>query len=111
MPSVTLLHREPDGQVRSQVLSVDATCSLMQAAVNANVKQIVADCGGTLSCATCHVYVAPEWIHRLPAATTEELDMLAFTAAQQRSNSRLSCQITLNAETDGLVVELPDSQY
>jgi ferredoxin, 2Fe-2S len=85
--------------------------TLMQAAVGAGVDAIAADCGGTLSCATCHVYVAPEWAARLPAPGDEEIGMLEFTAAPRRATSRLSCQITLGPELEGLTVELPERQY
>ena len=85
--------------------------SLMKAAVDANVKGIEADCGGTLTCATCHVYVDPAWADKLPAPATDESDMLDFAAAPVRPESRLSCQIVLTPELDGLVVTLPANQY
>ena len=85
--------------------------SLMQAAVNAKVDGIAADCGGSLTCATCHVMVAPEWLNRLPAPSADELAMLDMTAAPRVSGSRLSCQIVLATELDGLTVVLPSTQY
>ncbi|MEX1167019.1 MAG: 2Fe-2S iron-sulfur cluster-binding protein [Hydrogenophaga sp.] len=85
--------------------------SLMQAAEKAHIAGIAADCGGSLTCATCHVKVAPEWLARLPEASHEERAMLAFTAQPCEANSRLSCQITLAPSLDGLVVYLPVSQY
>lgn len=85
--------------------------SLMQAAERAKVAGIAADCGGSLTCATCHVKVAPEWASRLPKPSGEELAMLEFTASPREANSRLSCQITLTPELDGVVVHLPVSQY
>ncbi len=85
--------------------------SLMKAAVDAGIDQIAADCGGTLTCATCHVYVDAAWAERLPAPVTDESDMLDFAAAQVLPNSRLSCQIQLTPELDGLVVHLPATQY
>lgn len=83
----------------------------MQTAVTAGISGIAADCGGTLTCATCHVMVAEPYASRLPAADSEERAMLAFTATPATPASRLSCQIILNAELDGLTVELPASQY
>ena len=85
--------------------------SLMQAAVDANVRGIEADCGGLLTCATCHVYVREPFASRLPPPQDDELGMLEFTASPRRPNSRLSCQIELKPELDGLTVDLPDSQH
>ena len=85
--------------------------SLMQAAVAANAPGIEADCGGLLTCATCHVYVREPFASRLPPPGDDELGMLAFTASERRPNSRLSCQVMLDATLDGLVVDLPPSQH
>ena len=85
--------------------------SLMEAAVSAGVQGIAADCGGLLTCATCHVMVHPEFATRLPAPDGEELAMLAFTATAATPASRLSCQIHLTTALDGLTVEVPASQY
>jgi ferredoxin, 2Fe-2S len=85
--------------------------SLMQAALAADIEGIAADCGGCLTCATCHVYVDEAWLPKLLPPTAQENAMLELTAAQRRSNSRLSCQIRLMPELDGLRVELPDTQY
>jgi 2Fe-2S ferredoxin len=85
--------------------------SLMKAAVDAGVDGIAADCGGTLSCATCHVFVDAAWAAKLPPPAADERSMLEMTATPARPTSRLSCQITIVAALDGLVVELPASQY
>ena len=85
--------------------------SLMQAAVAANVAGIEADCGGLATCATCHVYVREPFAGRLPAMAEDEDAMLEFTASPRRPNSRLSCQIALGPELDGLTVDLPDAQH
>jgi len=85
--------------------------SLMQAAVSANVAGIEADCGGLLTCATCHVYVREPHAAALPPPGDDELGMLDFTSAPRRPNSRLSCQIDLTEAMDGLTVDLPDSQH
>jgi 2Fe-2S ferredoxin len=85
--------------------------SLMQAAVAANVQGIEADCGGLVTCATCHVYVREPHASRLPPPEADELAMLEFTASARRSTSRLSCQIELDPELDGLTVDLPESQH
>jgi ferredoxin, 2Fe-2S len=85
--------------------------SLMQAAVAANVTGIEADCGGLLTCATCHVYVREPFASRLPPPSDDELGMLEFTASPRKPNSRLSCQIELGDALDGLTVDLPESQH
>ncbi len=85
--------------------------SLMQAAVDANLPGIEADCGGLLTCATCHVVVPGDWLTKLPAMTGDEDGMLAFTTQARGPGSRLSCQIVLTPELDGLQVMLPASQY
>jgi ferredoxin, 2Fe-2S len=85
--------------------------SLMAAAVAADVDGIAADCGGMLTCATCHVHVDEAWASRLPAPDADEQAMLAFTACASSPTSRLSCQITLTADLDGLTARLPASQY
>jgi 2Fe-2S ferredoxin len=85
--------------------------SLMRAAVDAGIDGIKADCGGVMSCATCHVYVDLAWIARLPAPSSDENAMLDMTAAPRLPTSRLSCQIAIAAELEGLTVTLPETQY
>lgn len=85
--------------------------SLMAAAVDANIDGIAADCGGTLTCATCHVMVRPDWLAKLPTISVQESDMLGFAASEPQAGSRLSCQLLLSAELDGMEVDLPASQY
>jgi 2Fe-2S ferredoxin len=92
-------------------LEVKPKGSLMEAAVKNDVDGIEADCGGLMTCATCHVYVREPFAARLPPASEDELGMLAFTAAERRPNSRLSCQIALTEELDGLTVDLPEAQH
>lgn len=85
--------------------------SLMQAAVKANVAGIEGECGGMLTCATCHVYVREPHASALPAPGEDEAGMLEYTAAPRRANSRLSCQIKLSDSLDGITVDLPNTQY
>lgn len=85
--------------------------TLMQAAMSGGVEGIAADCGGCLTCATCHVLVREPWAHLLPAAKPDEQAMLDFTATPAQPNSRLACQIELTPDLDGLTVDLPASQY
>ncbi|MBL0151447.1 MAG: 2Fe-2S iron-sulfur cluster binding domain-containing protein [Ideonella sp.] len=99
----------PDGSRRS--IGAKPGQSLMRAATNAGIEQIAADCGGCLTCATCHVIVDAAWSDRLGPAQGEENDLLDMTAVPRRPGSRLSCQIDLQDAFDGLVVHLPERQY
>jgi ferredoxin, 2Fe-2S len=83
--------------------------SVMQAALNGMVPGILADCGGNCSCATCHVYIDAPWSERISQPSKEERDMIEC-ALHTRASSRLSCQIGVTAELEGLVVRLPESQ-
>jgi 2Fe-2S ferredoxin len=99
---------KPDGQ-RREVEAADGE-SVMQAALNNLVDGIVGECGGDLSCATCHVFVDPEWFPALPEASADEEDMLEATSEEPTKFSRLSCQIKCDDKLDGLVVHLPATQ-
>ena len=83
----------------------------MEAATSADVEGIAADCGGLMTCATCHVYVDEAFAFLLGAPHADETAMLAFTAEPRQPNSRLSCQITLSSALNGLAVKLPFTQY
>lgn len=98
----------PDGEVREQTAAIGA--SVMEAAKIAAIEEIVAECGGSLSCATCHVFVAPDWIHALPPATEDETDLLEGVP-ELRDGSRLSCQIRMTETLDGLRIEVPENQF
>jgi 2Fe-2S ferredoxin len=104
--TITFIH--PDG--RSQCLEATTGDSMMQLAVSRGIDAIVAECGGNAMCATCHVYVDDRWIDRLPSMTDEEAALLDGTAAERRPASRLSCQIKVEPELDGLVLRLPERQ-
>ncbi len=84
--------------------------SVMQGAIQNGIRGIEAECGGVLSCATCHVYVDPAWVDRLDPPSEDEADMLTNTAAEHEPGSRLSCQIEVTAELEGLVVRIPETQ-
>ena len=84
--------------------------TVMEGAIKNKVPGIDADCGGACACATCHVYVQKEWLAKLPPKEDTEEDMLDF-AFDVRENSRLSCQLTVSDELDGLVVDLPEKQF
>jgi 2Fe-2S ferredoxin len=111
MVSIRFITRHADGSTTQQDVQATPGRSVMQAATAAGIDAIAADCGGMLTCATCHAYVLPEWVPRLPPPSEEELGMLEFTAAPRRDTSRLSCQIVVRPELDGLTLELPDRQY
>jgi ferredoxin, 2Fe-2S len=94
----------------TQEVEVAAGRSVMLAATINGVNGIVADCGGALACATCHVYVDAGWSERLPAPDENELALLGGVVAERRPNSRLSCQIIVTEALDGITVQLPDRQ-
>ena len=95
---------------REQSVEVATGVSVMQAAVSNGVVGIDADCGGSCSCATCHVYVDEAWVDKLAAIDPNEDAMLGLSS-DRRKNSRLCCQITLSAELDGLSVTTPEFQF
>jgi 2Fe-2S ferredoxin len=106
MPKITYIQHAGD------LHEVDAKTglSLMEAAVKNNVPGIDADCGGACACATCHVYVEPEWLESVGDRTPMEQSMLEFAEGVE-GNSRLACQIRIDEQLDGLVVRLPKSQH
>lgn len=106
MPKI--LYIEHNGT--QHLIEAEAGKSVMQVAVENMVPGIVGDCGGCCSCATCHGYVDPAWTDRLPAPSADETMMLDGALSVQ-PNSRLTCQITLRPELDGLVIRLPESQF
>jgi 2Fe-2S ferredoxin len=106
MPAITFIH--PDGRIER--IEAAAGESAMQAATRHGLDGIVAECGGNAMCATCHVYVDAGWLGRLPAIGDDEDALLDGAAAERRADSRLSCQIRMSGELDGLVLRLPDRQ-
>ncbi|HEY7840296.1 MAG TPA: 2Fe-2S iron-sulfur cluster-binding protein [Gammaproteobacteria bacterium] len=106
MPKITYI--AADGS--QTTVEASKGLSVMQAAVNNGIAGIVAECGGACSCATCHVHVDPDWYDRLPAPQGIEQEMLEFAVGRDET-SRLSCQIKITDEVDGLIVHTPASQY
>jgi 2Fe-2S ferredoxin len=100
----TIVFIQPDGSERQVTGQVGD--SVMQSAVNAQVPGILGDCGGNCSCATCHAYIGDEWKGRLPAPAAHEADLLACVDHAQ-ANSRLTCEVIISPELDGLRVYLP----
>jgi 2Fe-2S ferredoxin len=84
--------------------------SVMQAALNHKIDGILGECGGNCMCATCHAYIEPPFSDRIPAAKENEKFMLSIAAEGPQSNSRLSCQIKMTEELDGIVIRLPKRQ-
>ncbi|HLW77840.1 MAG TPA: 2Fe-2S iron-sulfur cluster-binding protein [Bryobacteraceae bacterium] len=84
--------------------------SVMEGAIRNDVEGIVAECGGACMCATCHVYVDPVWLDKLPPIESDEDAMLDSTASDRLPNSRLSCQLRVTPELDGLIVRTPPTQ-
>ena len=105
MPSIAFIHPNK----RSERIEATVGDSVMQVATGHGIDGIVAECGGNAICATCHVYVDPAWLPKLSPRHDMEQSMLDF-AEDVRSNSRLSCQIKVTPELDGLVMRLPDRQ-
>ena len=105
MPKITFIEHNRN----SQTIEVANGLTVMEGAVQNDVPGIDADCGGGMACATCHVYVTEEWFNKLPKKEDGEEDMLDM-AFEPKKNSRLSCQIIISDELDGLTVETPSKQ-
>ena len=105
MPKITYI--EFTG--KSHIIDVPKGLTVMEGAIQNNIPGIDADCGGGMACATCHVYVKEDWFNKLPKKSEGEDDMLD-QAYEPNSNSRLSCQIIVSDELNGLVVHLPEKQ-
>ena len=98
-----------DFQGNSKTIEVDNGLSVMEGAIQKDIPGIDADCGGSMACATCHVYVEDKWFDKIPKAEDAENDMIDM-AFEPKKNSRLSCQIIINDELDGLEVTTPEKQ-
>ena len=105
MPKITYI--EHSG--KSHTIQVQNGLTVMEGAVQNNIPGIDADCGGSMACATCHVYVKEEWFDKLPKKEDGEEDMLDM-AYEPNKYSRLSCQLTVSDELEGLTVKLPEKQ-
>jgi 2Fe-2S ferredoxin len=105
MPKITYI--EYNG--KSHTINVANGLSVMEGAVQNNVPGIDADCGGSMACATCHVYVKEEWFNKLSKKEDGEEDMIDM-AYEPNKYSRLSCQLTVSDELEGLTVKLPEKQ-
>ena len=98
-----------DNQGNSKTIDVDNGLSVMEGAIQNDITGIDADCGGSMACATCHVYVEEKWLDKLSKAEEGENDMIDM-AFEPKKNSRLSCQLIVSDELDGLEVTTPEKQ-
>ena len=105
MPKITYKNL----QGGSITIDVENGLTVMEAAIQNEIPGIDADCGGSMACATCHVYVNENWFDKIPKAEDSEVDMIDM-AFEPKKNSRLSCQIIVDNELDGLVVTTPEKQ-
>ena len=105
MPKIT--YNTHDKQIHT--IDIQKGLSVMEGAVQNDIPGIDADCGGGMACATCHVYVDEDWLDKLPAKEDGEEDMLDM-AFEPKTNSRLSCQLIVSDELDGLIVNIPSKQ-
>ena len=105
MPKITYI----DSSGSRKEIEVQKGLTVMEGAIQNNIPGIDADCGGSMACATCHVYVKEEWFNKLNKIEDGEQDMLDM-AFEPKKNSRLSCQIIVTDELDGLVVTTPSKQ-
>ena len=106
MPRVTYISQDE----KATTLDIAVGTSVMQAAIFNGVDGITAECGGSCMCATCHVYVKEDMLALTPPMDADEDAMLEGTASERKPNSRLSCQLVVTPEMDGLVVYLPETQ-
>ena len=105
MPKITYV----DNQGNSKTINVDNGLTVMEGAIQNDIPGIDADCGGSMACATCHVYVEETWLDKLPKAEEAEVDMIDM-AYEPKKNSRLSCQLIVSDELEGLTVTTPAQQ-
>ena len=105
MPKIT--YKDKDGN--SKTIEVEKGLTVMEGAVQNDIPGIDADCGGSMACSTCHVYVEEKWFDKIPKAEAAEVDMIDM-AYEPKKNSRLSCQLIVTNELDGLIVTTPEKQ-
>ena len=105
MPKITYV----DCKGSSKTIDVENGLTVMEGAIQNDIPDIDADCGGSMACATCHVYVEEKWLDKIPKAEEAEVDMIDM-AFEPKKNSRLSCQLIVSEELDGLIVTTPEKQ-
>ena len=105
MPKITYV----DCKGSSKTIDVENGLTVMEGAIQNDIPGIDADCGGSMACATCHVYGEEKWLDKIPKAEEAEVDMIDM-AFEPKKNSRLSCQLIVSDELDGLTVTTPEKQ-
>ena len=105
MPKITYI----DKNGNSKTIEVEKGLTVMEGAIQNDIPGIDADCGGSMACSTCHVYVEEKWFDKLPKAEDAEVDMIDM-AHEPKKNSRLSCQLIVTDELEGLIVTTPEKQ-
>jgi len=98
-----------DNQGNSKTIEVENGLTVMEGAIQNDIPGIDADCGGSMACATCHVYVEEKWLNKISKAEEAEIDMIDM-AYEPKKNSRLSCQLIVSDELEGLTVTTPSQQ-
>jgi 2Fe-2S ferredoxin len=106
MPKIIFI--TPDGEKHE--VEVESGYSVMEAAINNNIEGIVAECGGACACATCHSYIDESWVGKMPEMDDME-DSMLDAAYDRRDNSRLTCQLEIRADWDGLIVHVAENEY
>ncbi|MCH7502982.1 MAG: 2Fe-2S iron-sulfur cluster binding domain-containing protein [Proteobacteria bacterium] len=106
MPKISYI--TPDGTQHD--VDVETGYSVMEGAINNDIQGIVAECGGACACATCHSYIDEAWLDKLPKMDDME-DSMLDAAFERKSNSRLTCQLEVTDEFDGLIVHVADNDY
>ena len=105
MPKIN--YKDKDGN--NKIIEVETGLSVMEGAIQNDIPGIDADCGGAMACATCHVYIEEKWLDKLPKPEEGEIDMIDM-AYEPKKNSRLSCQLIVSDELEGLIVTTPPKQ-
>ncbi|MDA7715728.1 2Fe-2S iron-sulfur cluster-binding protein [Pelagibacteraceae bacterium] len=105
MPKITY----KDYQGNSKTVDVENGLTVMEGAIQNDIPGIDADCGGSMACATCHVYVEEKWLNKISKVEDAEVDMIDM-AYEPKKNSRLSCQLIISDELEGLTVTTPEKQ-
>ena len=105
MPKITY----KDNHQKSKTIDVENGLTVMEGAIQNDIPGIDADCGGSMACATCHVYVEEKWFNKISKPEDAEIDMIDM-AYEPKKNSRLSCQLIISDELNGLTVRTPEKQ-
>ncbi len=95
---------------KEHIVDVASGMTVMEGARDNNIPGIEADCGGACACSTCHVYIDDTWVEKMPAKDAMEEDMLDFAWEPNAATSRLTCQLKVTDELDGLIVRMPEKQ-